>query len=549
MDLLTEQLNLEVSPLSVRCGACGAEASFDLARQNYHCLFCGGVTDIRQPLLRAEAWQERRHAQLCRELRTEGAVLRRCGVCGAALIGREAEEEARCPLCASPLRQEPLPRDPEVPALAIPFGLAPEEARAAVKAWAGRNLLQKEARRVSRALDGLQACYLPCQLVQGPVEFRVSRAACRRSYTCRSYARGVLADASAQTDSLLLHAVEPFDWDAVRPFTPALLEQGRAKLPDLPEKLLRQRIDGEAAVHHLGAVEQGLRSSDLQLQPELDKALSLPVLVPVYLLTAEGTRLIVNGQTGRIAVTRDKPVRSREWLLEPLILSLLATLFWIYAAAGNLELFILATAASVTLIFALLSGKRGERLHKRLFRIRDPLTERWEGRVFIAEGASRPEVPAAGQPLFVEAPDGRSVPVGIRYWNGKRIALFLLLAFLLIALPWLLACGIVQIRRLTGAEVQIGEIEAAYGALWYVLALALLLLGSLSLGRSLLFDHPILREILPDGGTRPIPKEKSAPGRLSLWARMRRFLSGDAIVGIVFGALVVLAGSVAAMLP
>ena len=71
----------------------------------------------------------------------------------------------------------------------------------------------------------------------------------------------------------------------------------------------------------------------------------------------------------------------------------------------------------------------------------------------------------------------------------------------------------------------------------------------LSLGRSLLFDHPILYRILPDGSSRPIPPDKSAPGRLSLWVRLRRIFSADTIVGLAFAALVVLIGSVLAMMP
>ncbi|MBO4212183.1 MAG: hypothetical protein J5878_05975, partial [Oscillospiraceae bacterium] len=158
MDVLTGQLNLEISPLSVRCSHCGAEASFDLARQNYHCLFCGGVTDIRQPLLHAEAWQERQQTQLARQLRAAGASLHRCPDCGAAFVGM-GEAEGNCPFCGAALRGEALPAEPTLPALAIPFALAPEDARAALKAWAGKNLLKKEGRRVSRAAERLTACY------------------------------------------------------------------------------------------------------------------------------------------------------------------------------------------------------------------------------------------------------------------------------------------------------------------------------------------------------------------------------------------------------
>lgn len=547
MDVLTEQLNLDVLPLPVRCVHCGAEANYDLARQNYHCLFCGKSTPVQQPLRYAQAWQERQLGLLRRQLWDAEAALYRCPGCGAVTLSARATP-ADCAFCGSELQRGAMSRDLDLPTLALPFVLSAEDARRALKSWVGKNRLQKEARRVEKAADRLEACYLPCELLRGPMRFRVTRRACARSYSCRGNAEDVLVNSSAQVDSLLLSAVEPFDWRPVRAFGPELLGEAKLKLRDLPEALLEHRIDGELATHQLGAVERKLRSSDLQLQPDRGQALRLSVLVPVYLLTVEGTRVMINGQTGRVAVSRDKRVRSHQWLMEPLILSLLAALFWIYVSAGNLELFILGTAASVVLIFALLGGERGERLHRRLFRIRDPLTERYEGRFFTSAPPETDGGSADGL-RFYEAPDGEAVPVEIRYYTARRIGLFLLFTLGVLALPWLLSVAITALRALFGAEVRLAGIETAYGAVWYVLALAAVFLGCLSLGRSLLFDHPILYRILPDGSSRPIPPDKSAPGRLSLWVRLRRIFSADTIVGLAFAALVVLIGSVLAMMP
>ena len=141
------------------------------------------------------------------------------------------------------------------------------------------------------------------------------------------------------------------------------------------------------------------------------------------------------------------------------------------------------------------------------------------------------------------------MPVEIRYYTARRILLLFLTLVGAVVLPYLLACLITGARILFGAEIRLGDIEAAYGAVWYVLALASVFLGCLSLGRSLLFDHPILRQILPDGSTKSIPPEKSAPGKLSLWLRLRKLLSADAIVGLAFAAAVILIGSIVAMLP
>ncbi|MBQ9250380.1 MAG: hypothetical protein IJ179_08425 [Oscillospiraceae bacterium] len=548
MDVMTEQLNLDVLPLPVHCVHCGAEANYDLARQNYHCLFCGKSTPVQQPLRYAQDWQEQQLSLLRQRLWDEEAALYRCPGCGAVTLSARAAA-ADCAFCGCELQRGAMSRDLDLPTLALPFVLSVEDAGRALKSWAGKNRLQKEARRVEKAVDRLEACYLPCELLEGPVGFQVTRRACARSYSCRSSADDVLVNSSAQVDSLLLSAVEPFDWRPLRPLDGALPDAVRLKLRDLPEALLEHRIDEELAMHHLGAVERTLHSSDLQLQPDRSDTLCLSVLVPVYLLTIDGTRVMINGQNGRVAVSRDKRVRSHQWLMEPLILSLLATLFWIYASTGNLELFILGTAASVVLIFALLGGERGERLHRRLFRIRDPLTERYEGRFYTSSPAEAGAAKPAPELRFYEAPDGERIPVEIRYYTAKRICLFLLFTLGVLALPWLLCVVITGLRMLSGAEIQLAQIETAYGAVWYVLALAAVFLGCLSLGRSLVFDHPILYRSMPDGSMNPIPPKKSAPGRLSLWARLRRLFRADAIVGLAFAALVVLIGSVLAMMP
>ena len=547
MEQMTAQVHTERSPFSVRCVHCGAETSYDLARRNYHCLFCGGVTAIDEAPAQASAWQARQQRRVREALWESAPALRLCPGCGAATLA-SAPDGGPCLFCGAEPQRAALSRDMDVPALALPFVLTQQEALQTLKSWLGRKRLHKEARRIAKAAERLEPCFLPCHLLQGPVSFQVSRRACQRQYRCESFAKDVLVNSSAQVDSLLLSAVEPFDWSRLQPFSPALLQQGRVKLRDLPEALLERRIDEELALHHLAAVEQELRCSDLQLEPERDQALCLPVLAPVYLLNLEDCQLLINGQTGRIAVRRDKPQRSREWLLEPLILSLLAALFWMYAAAGNLELFILATGASVVLIFALLGGERGERLHRRLFRIRDPLAERCEGRFFLSPPQSEPEREAV-QLRFCESLDGESTPVDFGYYTPKRLALFALFALSVLALPWLLTLLLTALRMLFGAPVHVREIEAAYGAVWYVLAAAGLFLGCLSLGRSLLFDHPILWRRLPDGRRVRVPAAQSAPGRLSLWARLRRFLRADAIVGLGLGLLLVLIGSILAMLP
>ena len=546
MDALQEKLNPERPPLIARCGACGAETHYDPVAQRYHCLYCGSNTPLEALAAQAADWQNRQRKLIRERLWDSGAAMYRCPGCGATTLSAEPRE-APCAFCGSAVERCALSREIDAAPLFLPFALTTGEAAARLRGWAEKSRRHKEARRVVKQAAALRPCYLPCRLIRGPVQFEVSRECCCRRYICRDNVQDALVNCSAQVDSLMLNAVEPFDWSPARAFDPVLLGEAELKLRDLPEPLEQRRVDTELANRRLGAVEQSLGCGELLLQPDASLALCFDVLVPVYLLTVDNTRVLINGQNGRIAVTRDKPKPSRVRLLEPLCLSLLAALFWIYVVPGDLERLLLGTLASAILIFCLLSGRWGQQLHRRLFRLRDPRTELWEARLFLSEPLPESEDSGA-PPLFFEPLDGEQVPVEIRHFSVRRALALILFVLLVLLLPCLLVWGVMLLRMLSGEALALRDAETAYGAAWYVISAAVLLIGWLSIGRCLLFDHPILRRLRDQGGASPIPAEKTAVGRQPLWARLHAFFGLDALVGVCIGLLLVLLGSVLAML-
>ena len=541
------QVNPGVSPLSVRCTSCGAQAHFDLRRQNYHCLFCGESTDPEHAQAQLADWQGRELRQIRSRLWSSSAAVYSCPGCGSAVLLGQAEE-LNCVFCGSPMNRGTLSREMPVPALALPFSLSLEEAKARLKSWAEKNALQKEARRVLGSLDRLEAYYLPVQLLQGGVDLQVSRHNSMLSYLCQAEVEGVAVNASAQLDGALLSAAAPFDWSKACALDPARLGCARIKLRDVSTHELQRRIGEELSLCCQSGLEQAMHTDELFLQADASKALQAPALVPVFLLNEGGAKVIINGQTGRIAVCCDKPKRSRLWLMEPLILSLLASLLWIYAAPGNLELFILGSLASTILFFSFLSGERGARLHRRLFRIRDARAERLEGRFLLSEDTGILPPQMTDGPVFYRTEAGQRQLLELRYLTLPRVLLLILGAAAVLLLPYLLACLIAALSMLFGGPLRPGGIEPALGAAWYVAAAAALLMGWLNLGRSILFDQPLFFRPKPDGGREALSREETPRAPLMLWSRLRNLIYPDALVGLGIGLFVVLLGSVLAML-
>lgn len=533
------------APLPPRCMHCGEIARYDILRGEYHCLFCGDSTPVQAPLDAMADWQREQLPQLQHRLRAWPAALYRCPGCGSAFL-MEREDDPRCSFCSEPLQLTETGRA-EIPALLLPFQLEEKQAKKQLQSWLRRSPMEPEARRLKGKGSSLRRCYLPCQLVEGPVHYRVSRFNSQREYRCTGSLDAVPVCALRSVDSVQLDAVGPFDFSKARQPDASLLAGQRLALRDVSDEELWDRTRAVLEDHYRTAAERELGMDDIRLEPDAGDSLTVPVLVPVYLARVGETTVLINGQTGQLALNRDKPRRSLSWVLEPLILTLLSALFWFYASRGNGELLVLGTAACAILAFSLLGGGRSEKLRRKLFHIGDVRLERLEQLFHVQRPEGAPAEPEPARPRFFETVEGERVPVKVHYYNTWRVLGMLILAVDVMALPVLISCLVLWLRRLGGAMVSIRQLEPAYGAAWYVLAAAAFLLTWLGLGRGILFDHPLLERESKDGSTQPIPDAEPLPS-LRLWRRLRNVAEPGAILGVGLGVAAVLAGSILAML-
>lgn len=155
-----------------------------------------------------------------------------------------------------------------------------------------------------------KAYYLPYQIVRGPVSATVHRTGNSRVYHCLGYMEGTAVSTSSQLDNLVLNGIEPFDWSAARPFEYGYIAGHNVKLSDLSDAQTNCRIMDECEQDFLPVAEKVTRTSDVNLAMETGEISTTSALLPVYFIKCGRLTAVMNGQTGRIAVSKKRKKKS-----------------------------------------------------------------------------------------------------------------------------------------------------------------------------------------------------------------------------------------------
>ncbi len=157
------------TPLRIYCKNCGAPAGFDIINQTYRCPFCGRLSGIQEAKQEVYAWRQLQKERI--ETKADGQNLEEhnCPSCGARFVFRYGEASQTCDFCGSKLIRREFSCPEQMPELIIPFFITPEEARQRMLDWGHKNQKTPEGRSVVSSMNKLHGCYLPYQLVRGPV--------------------------------------------------------------------------------------------------------------------------------------------------------------------------------------------------------------------------------------------------------------------------------------------------------------------------------------------------------------------------------------------
>lgn len=487
------------NPLAVYCSTCGAPAEFDIVHQVYHCRYCGGTTGIHEPVQRLGEWRDARRKEI---LQDESAAEEKCVCekCGAEFVIPEGEAMGNCEFCGGKFARRAFAAS-ELPEVIIPFVLTEDEARARLEEWAHKNRKEKEAQKVLAGIKMLRGYYLPYELIRGPVMAEVERKETfsDRKYHVGGFLNGLAVNTSKQLDNLVLDAMEPFEWTSAQTFDFAFVAGQRVKLSDTDARATEQRVLNEAEEGFRPDVERELQTTGLNFNMQAGNLLRLPALLPVYVLKTGGILAVVNGQTGRVAVSHENMSKNYSWLIEPTLLTLLVVvLTWLWIP--DFEMVGMAGIVFGLIFFTAFSDGRGEEWRRMIFKTEKSHAERVQAKLTVTEGAGTAEDNIA-KAVFMERVDGEMVPVRFSFYTPSRIIFGLLFALVFNTLPaicaWLLDFE--------------GTANYSYLGVWLVLTVPTTVIFWVSCGRIRIYNFPVMEMILPDGGTKRVKLDEAGP--------------------------------------
>ena len=494
------------TPLRIYCKNCGAPAGFDIINQTYRCPFCGRLSGIQDAKQEVYAWRQLQKERIETKADVQNLEEHNCPSCGALFVFRSGEASQTCDFCGSKLIRREFSCPEQMPELIIPFFITPEEARQRMLDWGHKNQKTPEGRSVVSSMNKLHGCYLPYQLVRGPVYGTVTRDGTARKYQCAGYLEGTAVNTSRQLDNLVLNGIEPFDWSQSRPFEYGYISGQNVKLTDISDAEIDSRIREEAAADFLPEVEKVMQTSGVTVQTETGNIDTLSVLLPVYFIKSGKLTAVMNGQTGRISVSKSRKKKSNPWMLEPLLYTLLATLLSGSFYRFSLFPLLLFGFVFACIFFAVMGDGRRSLIRSVMLRSEAAKARREDGELKIDESRDILKNPYDNTPVFYEINDqGQTVPVKVRFYSFGRWLYICTNTFVLVFLPALIA-ALLRLAQMEPWEAFTDGYRIGYGAVWYVLAGFLAILYLAKGVRRDVYDHPILYEILPDGRKRLIGK-------------------------------------------
>lgn len=506
------------SPFRITCKKCGAAAGYDIIRQTYRCPYCGELSGVQDVVADTLNWRELQKEK--RKASKYAGMVCECTACGATVLFGENEASEKCAFCGGNLVRREFKDEDNIPELIVPFVITAQEASTRLHEWAQAHKGSKEGKLILSSGTKPVGWYLPYRLVRGPVAGKAERDQAGREYSYRGFLELTAVNTSSQLDNLVLNEAEPFDWTGLVPFEYGYIGGHKVKLNDMSQARIQLRVLDEATEGYRPEVSKVLHSNDVWARVLSGDFVNIPALLPVYILKIGKAQLtaVVNGQTGRVAVTSlKKPRPSKLWLIEPAILTLISILAagWIF---GFNPYAMLVFGGIAGLLFFIGYGDgRNAMINRVILRGKSSRARRENGALILNEGKDALKNPFPDEPVFYEEHDGAEVPVKIKFYTPARVLTLVLQMLVLIFLPLLAAMAIRGVMLLFGASgAFLAGLHPEYGAAWYTLSGGIAVLYWIKGVRNDVFNHPILYELLPDGSRRLIGTRQSR--RVSLLA-------------------------------
>ena len=516
------------SPLRIMCKNCGHPVTFDIRLQTYCCPMCGETFGIDTTRQESISLHEINKEDLCSK--TARAQVSACSGCGAKIFFPQGEALSNCDFCGGRLVRTDIDKLGFAPDLVIPFVLTKEDARKRLCQWATDNPQTAEARMINNSSNDIQGYYMPYEIVRGPMEVKVNRAGISRTYQCRGFVENTAVNCVREMNSSLLDAAGPFELDAAVPFEYGYIAGHRTLISDLSDNDIDRRVRRQVAKSFQPAVQISLEDSDIRIKVTSDKLLSASAMLPVYVLKKGRLSAVVNGQTGRIAVSlKDKKKKPFPfWAVEVSVYTAAATL--IFSSLISFEWrFIAMFAFFFGSLFFVAMGQNRAPIAAQIIKNSERLqAQRSNGRLLISRKQS---APPDYLPVFYENIDGREVAVAYKFLPIQRILSLVMQGLVLIFAPVIASVFISVVTVLSNGGSVMKELAGLHlsgGCIWFIFTVTAALLLVMESARFRAYDHPYIYELKQNGGRALIGNPKSR--RLSIF---NTYLSSSEAVSVL----------------
>ncbi len=337
-------------PFSLSCKECGASMNFDIVNQNYSCEFCGNTSFSNTKKEVLDAWINESKTRLSEN---DDEVTRlECPNCGSTVRSKGDSQTLKCFACNSTMVKREFVETEDYPLAIIPFKLTLEEAKTLlsdeVKKGSLKWLPKNQKEKILRNLGNLREVYLPFQVYNGPIDAKARRKHNEKEFNLKTYINQKVVIACDNVDNDLIDRAEPFNMEDLKPFEFLYISGHQAKTQDVNFKGLDINFTKEIEDDMFKFLSKKMGSDNISISVEPHDNSSIPVLLPIFVFHIKEARIVINGQTGKIALKEKKKRKSYKWLMYPAIYTLIAAVI-LYLASG----FDLTLTAAGTLVFSL----------------------------------------------------------------------------------------------------------------------------------------------------------------------------------------------------
>ena len=321
--------------LEYKCPCCSGPLQFDTDAQKMKCPYCDNEFDAEtlksnDDILKEEKpdmmdWSSQPGNEWMQgEL--EGQKVYLCNSCGGQIVCDDTTGATDCPYCGSPVVMVGQFAGDKRPDIIIPFKLDKEAAKNGFKQHLCKKRLLPKAFRTDSYIDDIKGVYVPFWLYDGSAYADVRYHATRvHSYTegndrvTRTEHYGVRragsvkfekipVDASKKMPDEYMDAVEPYNYDELKPFSTAYLPGYLADKYDVSADECSKRADERAVNTAVSLMAESVMGYTTCVEENKNVSVRRGkvsyALMPVWMLSTKwnGKNYLfaMNGQTGRL---------------------------------------------------------------------------------------------------------------------------------------------------------------------------------------------------------------------------------------------------------